>query len=212
MILFAIAIVVASSTDCLTTGLSYGCNNIILPIFSQLIITLTCTLTIVLCIILTNNITIHLISPRIARVIGAIILIILGLYKLSYQIIRTTAYRKRLNNQLKSSLLGIDLIVNICNQPKIADIDNNKNISPVESILVATALSIDGIAIGVGTGLAGVSLVFVALLGGLMLIGTYCSLKLGMYIGANLARKFNKNLGWLSGVLLMLIGIFNLIL
>jgi len=209
MIIFALAIALASSTDCFASGLSYGINKIRIPLISTLIVVGTCTFTLVASIVLGKYI-IEIFNISSTQNLGAIALLIMGIYKLISYIIKVITNKKQLNRSIKFSLFSLSFIINICNQPNSADIDNNKSISSFEAVFLAIALSIDGIAMGISTGLTQTSLAFVATIAGVLLLFTFCSITLGCYIGTTLSKKTNINLGWLSGILLIGIALYNI--
>lgn len=210
MILFVVTIAMASSTDCFASGLSYGCNKIFIPLKSVLIIVAVCTITFVVSLI-AGDYVVQFVDKDYAKTVGAIVLLFLGAYKLTSYTIKALTSKKQLDSQLKFSLFSLNFIVTICNQPEKADLDDNKSISCFESVFLAVALSLDGIAMGVSIGLGTTTFAFVGALTTVLLVSTFASLKVGVFIGRQLTKKTTLNLSWLSGVLLIGLALFNIL-
>lgn len=88
-----------------------------------------------------------------------------------------------------------------------ADADHSCTLCPKEALLLAVALSVDSLAVGVGLGWQKGSPVLVGVL--TLLLGTmgiFCGTK----IGVHLHRKRNWNCDWISGALLLMIALLHL--
>ncbi|MCL1944327.1 MAG: manganese efflux pump [Firmicutes bacterium] len=202
MIIFALAISIASSIDCLATGLSYGYDKIKIPIKSMLIIIFGSSATLVATLALGDELAKYIL-PDTAKMIGAIILFTLGFYKLLSYVVMKLTTQNNLDKHIKFNLFSLQFIVQVCNQPKAADWDSNHIISGIEAIFLTLALSIDGMAIGLGAGMSNITPLFVGIIAVLLLLFTFASIKIGLKIGTILANKSPLNLGWLSGLLLI---------
>jgi putative sporulation protein YtaF len=98
--------------------------------------------------------------------------------------------------------------LNIYADPQKADSDYSRVLSSLEATSLAVALSIDGLGAGFGAGLVAVNLIEVVLFS---LIFGIVSVMIGCYIGNKIAEKLTINLSWLSGILLILLGVLKLI-
>lgn len=89
-----------------------------------------------------------------------------------------------------------------------ADFNKSKDLGPKESLYLAVALSLDSLAIGFSSSLAGINyirVIFLSLLYGIVAV------QLGLLIGRKLVEKSNINISWLSGAILMVLAITKII-
>jgi len=138
-----------------------------------------------------------------------IILFILGIAKLLDSITKSII-RKHTNmkKELKFSFLNFKFILKLYADPEVADIDRSKTISPLESIGIAIALSLDGIAVGFGAALGNINGLAVFLFS---LITNALAVFLGCSLGNRVARKVRFNLSWISGVILLILAFSKLV-
>ena len=88
-----------------------------------------------------------------------------------------------------------------------ADMDFSKTISPIEAAFLASSLSLDGLAVGIGAALGNVNGLAVFLFS---LITNTVSIMVGCFIGNKIAIKTQINLSWLSGIVLIIIAFLKL--
>ncbi len=118
------------------------------------------------------------------------------------------ALRKRQGEGgLKFRFFNIDFVVCVYLDETKADCDSSKNLSAKEALTLALALSADSLASGFGAGLGNpniVRIVIASLLAGL------CAIAVGDFLGQKVSCK-KPNVSWLSGVILILLGLFKYI-
>lgn len=203
MFFAALTLTSACAMDCLVTGLAYGSDKIKIPIISGLIVNLTCTAILALSLFLGGLIG-NYIPPAVTLIIACSILILMGLYKIISSILKIVFKNRGYSpKEFKFSLFGFKFTVKICRPPQDFDVDKNKVLSSKEAVLLALALSLDGLAAGIGAGLVFTGLTFYLTIIIISLIPDFLFLYAGHFIGSKIAQKSPINLSWLSGLLLI---------
>lgn len=207
-ILESVIFITAISTDALIASLAYGSNKIKIPMISALVISFLCTA--ILGISLLIGVLFRAYIPiGVLHLISFSILFVLGIIKLLDNIIKASIDKHTvINKQIKFSLLNLNFILNIYANPKEADLDESKSLSPKEALSLAVALSIDSLAAGVGAALANINLP--ALLVASLLL-TVIAVKSGELLGNKLSEKLPFRLSWLSGIILISLAILRLL-
>jgi len=112
-----------------------------------------------------------------------------------------------IDKQIKFSFLNINFILNIYADPKEADLDESKTLSPKEALSLAVALSLDSLAAGLGVALGNVNIFAIILCS---LIFSMLSIKSGAFLGNKISDKAPFQLSWLSGILLIFLAFLRL--
>lgn len=200
IILESILFVIALSTDAFVASIAYGSNKIKIPFLSVQVITLICTG--VLSISLLVGMFLRPFLPELLlRAISFSILFLLGITRLLDNIIKAIINKNAtLSKEIKFHLFDLNFILNIYANPKEADIDQSKTLSPKEALSLAIALSIDSLAAGVGAALGNVNIPAVILAS---LVFSAIAVKAGELIGNKISEKVPFDLSWLSGTLLI---------
>lgn len=81
-----------------------------------------------------------------------------------------------------------------------------------ETILLGIMLSIDGMTAGIGASMTFLSLTFIFIVLGISLFSDVIFYMLGQQLGQKFAQKTSLDLGWLSGVVLLLLGALHFVL
>ncbi len=82
---------------------------------------------------------------------------LLGVVKLFDSAIKMRIRKHKIDRQVKFSFLSLHFILNVYADPQKADADQSRVLSPLEAVSVSVALSLDGLAVGFGAGLANVN-------------------------------------------------------
>jgi len=199
-VLHAAAIAVSISLDALAASFAYGCKKIKIPITSLIIISLVCAIVIGISFLFGTMLVGH-IPNWLAIGLSFTILFIIGIIKL-FDSITKTIIRKytQINKEIKLSVLNFKLVLRLYADPEAADVDVSKSISPQEAVVLATSLSLDGFAIGLGAAMISVNgWILVALT---LLIGFFALLS-GCWLGNKAAHKLRFNISWLAGIILV---------
>jgi len=203
----ALFLTFALSVDAMVSGFAYGTKQIKIPISSIIIINIICS-SMLAAAMLAGNYLNQFIPERMATIICFILLLILGAIKLFDSFFKTLINK---NNGIKKiinfSLFNIRFILNIYANPESADRDASCVLSPIEAISLAIALSLDGLAVGFGTGLKETDIFLVTLLS---LFTNAAAILIGCQIGNTLARKVHLNLSWIGGLLLIILAFMKL--
>ncbi|MCL2556644.1 MAG: manganese efflux pump [Firmicutes bacterium] len=199
MILEAFLLTLAISIDAFASGFAYGTNRIKIPIISVLIISFIGSTFLGISLFFGSIIS-QIIPPIIAIIICSVVLIGLGLSKILGGLIKRKL-AKRKNTLLK-----------VCGAPIEADLDQSKILSIKEACILAVALALDAMAVGIGAGLINPNIKFYLVIISFSLIMDIILLSLGTFIGSKIAKKSKINLSWLGGLILIGVAIMNIFL
>lgn len=187
-------LLVIFSLDTLFVSISYSIKNIKISLKSTLLISLICLFSLLISLFITNNFK-HILNQDIGKIISSIILLILGLYNL-------------FQNKIKKNLKSKNKIIEIYLDETKADLDNSKNISYKEALLLSTILSLDSLLGGVSIGFMKYNLFYIIILSFILnVLFILC----GILIGKNLRNVYNFNTSYISGAILLLIAILKII-
>lgn len=185
----SILLAISSSIDSLGIGITYGIKNTKISFIGKIILFIVSLLSAYLSIFLGNFIQ-NIFPNFLTKLLGSFILIFMGIY------IFLESSKKKDSNS------------NIFNNPISSDLDNSKVIDSKESLLLAIALSLDSLCIGIGSAISDINLTFFPLLVSIFQI---ILLSFGAFLGVHINKiyKLPQNI-WslMSGILLIFIGIF----
>lgn len=200
-------LVIALSVDAFVASFAYGSDKIKIPVISVAIISSICSMVLIVSTLLGSFIK-QFIPPHSTNIICFIILFILGTIKLFDSSIKSFIRKNaNLKKELKFSAFNLSFILNIYADPQNADCDSSKILSPAEAAPLAFALSIDGLAVGIGAGLVTINFVEIVILS---LLSNAIAVLLGSYMGYKIAESTDLNLSWISGTLLIILSFMKL--
>lgn len=198
----------ALSLDTFTAGVALGTQKITVPFQSVLAISLTCSASLWLAISLGGWIG-NWISPRTGAVIGCIILVMMGSVRLFDGVIKELLRRCCENKEgMVFYRKNLKIFLQVCVDSAQADFNRSQSLSVPEAISLAVALSVDGLAAGVGAGILDVSHWLIFLIA--MLINLF-AVHLGCRTGIRFSRKHEQDISWVAGALLIVLGLIKLI-
>ncbi len=205
-ILLAEALILAAtlSIDSFAVAFSYGSSRIRIPFRSAFVLNGIC------CAILGISLFFGtLLKPFMPPAAGAVIcfaiLFLIGLAKLLDNITKTLIrHHFNLTKRIQFSLFNFGFILDIYANPETADADSSKSISPAESCSLAVALSLDGMAVGLGAALGNIHIPML-LFSSFFLNGA--AILSGVWLGEHLARKMRFDLSWVSGAILIALAV-----
>ena len=187
-------LLVIFSLDTLFVSISYSIKNIKISLKSTLLISLICLFSLLISLFITNNFK-HILNQDIGKIISSIILLILGLYNL-------------FQDKIKKNLKSKNKIIEIYLDETKADLDDSKNISYKEALLLSTILSLDSLLGGISIGFMKYNLFYIIILSFFLnILLIIC----GNLIGKKLGNVCNFNISYLSGIILLLISILKII-
>jgi len=208
----AIILVAALSLDAFVASFSYGVNKIKIPFASCVVITLIASSFLAAALFIGAAFS-SVIPSSVAKGLGAGILIVIGTAKLFDSLIK--GYIKKHNGvdkKIAFKLSSLSFILSIYADPAVADADESKCLSVREAAALAIVLSIDGLTAGLGAGLAAENVLSILFIIGVSIIGGVLFILLGALLGRFVAKKSNLSLAWISGLLLIGLGVASLFL
>lgn len=198
----------ALSLDTFTAGVALGTQKIMVPFRSVLAISLTCSASLWLATSLGGWIG-NWISPRTGAVIGCVILVMMGSVRLFDGVIKELLRRCCENKEgMVFYRKNLKIFLQVCVDSAQADFNRSQSLSVPEAISLAAALSVDGLAAGVGAGILDVSHWLIFLIA--MLINLF-AVHLGCRTGIRFSRKHEQDISWVAGALLIVLGLIKLI-
>ena len=121
--------------------------------------------------------------------------------------IAKTFLRNKSRKNLSFSISGVGFVVSVFLDETKADTDKSKTLSPREALTLAIALSADSLGSGFGAGLAGAGILPVCIMSfGAGLAAVAAGAKAGAVTG-----KKRPGISWISGILLIILAVMNLI-
>lgn len=216
----AILMAVALSLDGFGVGLAYGLRRIRIPVNSLIAIAMCTVMAMGISMLFGGWVTlwIELIS---ARLLGASILLTLGIFQLGKAIWNRkeevfpeavpAMAMIRPNPVLEPvsvlQLRFFGLVIQVLKTPDIADVDGSGVISLRESFLLGCALAVDAFASGIGAAMAGMTISVI----GIVALTQIMMLRLGQQMAGKIPVNWTNKAEYLPGVVLILIGLGKLI-
>jgi putative sporulation protein YtaF len=137
-----------------------------------------------------------ILGRKFASYISMIILFIIG------TLLIIDAFKEKKKNTNKKEK---DKLINIINNPEMADLDNSKEIDFKEATILAVALSINNIGGGLSAGMIGLNVIFVGLLSAIL---SFTALWAGNFITTFFRKlKIGNKANLIAGLLLIILGI-----
>ncbi len=214
----------AVSLDSFGVGITYGLRQVKIPLLSIAIISALSGVVIGISMQV-GVLLAHFVSPTIASVVGAIILIVMGLWSLIQMLVQKEkdqvvepvkakkiekSPRPPMERQVFSlEIRKFGLVIQILRTPSSADVDKSGSISGYEAMWLGIALSLDAFGAGLGAALLGFSplstSLVIALFSGSFLV-------MGMNAGFRFATKsWTRHMTALPALMLIIMGIMKLL-
>jgi putative sporulation protein YtaF len=209
-VLGATLLAVSLSMDALGIGISYGIRGIKTPWRARLIICLISMLFTGAAVGL-GSVLLMLISPQAARLLGAGMLVALGLFIIFQSFMeknKDEPKQPKKGDKIASiALKSLGVTITIMRNPAECDFDESKHIDAFEAVYLGVALSIDSFGAGISSAVSGLSSMLVPLAAGLCQILFLCA---GDLFGRKLRmfRRVNSQVFVvISGVLLIVLAV-----
>lgn len=206
--LASLLLVLSISLDSFIASIAYGTNKIKIPFKSVLIIDIISSLVLGFSLAL-GSIIKDFIPQTIAVTFSFIILLSLGIYRLFEFLFKDYILKhSNSNTPFTFKLFDFKFVMEIYADETKADFDNSKILSSREAFYLSLALSLDSLAVGFGSSLVTINIleiIFICLITGIIAIS------LGVFIGEKFAQKFNFELSWLSGILLIILAFMRIL-
>lgn len=197
VILFAIS----SSLDNLVIGTAYGLKKIKIRLTSNIIIAIITSLGTFLAMYLGEYIT-EFLPVSIADSLGAVVILLVGVYF----VVQSGINHIRDKKATEVALKDIDAMVEYADE---SDLNKSGSIEIKEAILVSIGLSVNNLGSGIAASLTGLPIYTTVIT---TFIFSIITIIVGQYLGSSLlGRFFGRYSPMISGVLLVLLGIAELL-
>lgn len=191
------AISVASNLDNAGVGIAYGVRGVKISAIANAIIAIISGVATYIAGV-AGNLTVHYVSPRVATVIGAVVMLLVGLWVL------TEPWREKLRKESRNGTV----FSRILDDPMVADFDKSHTISLSEALILGVALALNALAGGFDAGTAHIGVLGTSIG---VAVFSYALLGVSAYIGRKYAAEWLGNKATIvAGLLLIAIGIHQL--
>ncbi len=200
-------LVSALSLDAFAASFAYGTNKIRIPLKSAVVISLICS-AMLGGALFAGQLLQNIIPERLTAGICFTILLLLSLTKFFDFFIKIWIRKsKDASPKVDFHFLNFHFLLQLMCDATQADVDDSKELSSREAVALSLALSFDGLAAGLGAGMAGSSLPAVLLFSFLL---SMFAVIVGCFIGNKVAGKTELSLTWVSGVILLILAFLKL--
>lgn len=198
-----ILLVLAVSIDAFLAAFSLGAEKIHIPPLSAAVISLICT-AVLSCSVLVSSVIGSALPEKYCLAIGGAILIIMGTVSLFQNMLKSALRKRQGEGGVSFKFFSFDFVIRVYLDETQADSDRSKRLSAREAVTLALVLSPDSLASGLGAGLGGAGIIRIAAVSAVFGLAA-------VWLGSALGRKISHRkpvLSWLSGVMLIALGIF----
>ncbi|WMJ87251.1 manganese efflux pump [Anaerocolumna sp. MB42-C2] len=186
-ILMIVFLTFAATADSFIIAFNYGIKKVIISNSSNFFISFLCLCGTLFSMFIGKTLG-GFVSAEMADIIGSIVLVGFAVYML----FNTVYSDKKGEHQYTQD-------------PSVVDKDNSKVIELRESLLIGIFLSINNMGMGIGAGIAGMSVSVTPLI---CAAASFIFIKAGCILGRHItSQKLSKNLEMFSAVLVLLLGI-----
>jgi putative Mn2+ efflux pump MntP len=185
-IMQAAALSLTLSADAFAAAFAYGCMGTKIPLKSGVIINIVCT-AFLAAALFAGAYAAGFVPAGIGTIICFIVLSAIGGYKL-YQGLRAGSPAENVNPS--------------------CPVTPPKMLKPLEAAILATGLSLDGLAAGFGAALGGVN---AAVMLGSSLAAHMAAIPLGCMLGRQLSQKSRCNIAWVGGAVIIALAFVQLL-
>ncbi|KOF55628.1 MULTISPECIES: sporulation membrane protein YtaF [Clostridium] len=201
LILSALLFSLSSNLDNLVIGIAYGVKNIKIGTFANLLIAIVTSIGTFLSMSIGKYIS-KLLPHYVANSLGAIIIIILGIYFIIQSIIK-------LMNNTKQKELSLKDITDMLEYAETSDLDKSGDINIKEASFVALGLTFNNLGTGIAASITGVNITFTV---AFTFIFSIITIIIGEVFGTHvLGKVLGKYAPLISGILLIILGIVEFI-
>ncbi len=204
----SLLLVLSLCIDALVASFAYGTNKIKIPFISGAIMSIISTVFLAIALGLGSWFK-NFLPLDITSFLSFGVLLILGISRLFEGILKNFLNKKALDpSHIEFNLFDFKLILNVYADATKADLDHSKILSTKEAIYLGIALSLDSLIVGLGFGLNNVNLLQTL---SLSIILHGLAIFLGVLLGKKCVETLNIDISWLSGFILILLAILNLL-
>lgn len=221
-LLYILFLAFAISLDGFFVGVTYGIRRIKVGVTPLFIISTTSGLVIFGTMTLGSSL-LAVLSPELGQLIGAIILIGVGLL-VSYQTYKSVKVQNEVNEGYSIiyadekvmipeqvvtwQIKPLGIIIKILREPTKADFDASGTISNYEAVFLGLALALDALGAGFGAALTGFHPILIPVV---VALSKFIFISSGNMMGTRFANLLNTRTAYLPGLILILLGVTKLL-
>lgn len=204
----ALILSVALSVDAFLAAFAYGGQKIKVPAASVATIGILCGL-VLLVTLKVGTLLGPMLGESVGKMISFLVLLILGAVRLADSFVKSYIRKRQgRSKELEFSAFNLRFILRIYADPQLADADSSNALSVKEAVALSIALSLDGIAAGVGAGITGLNTWLTV---GVFVVLTVLAIKVGCALGNRIAGKLKRDISWISGAMLMVLAFIKML-
>lgn len=198
-----ILFVLSASIDNFTISVAYGCKNIKIGFFSNLVIAIISALGTFIAMFF-GKALLNILTINIANIIGSLALLLIGIY-FFIDYLKTKKKPPCHEISKKENKTASDIL----KYPELADVDKSGSIDIKESVILAIALSLNNLALGIAASASGLNLELTVLF---TFIFSLVLIPLGSILSKKILGRFIGEKGSLiSSLIIIFISILNLL-
>ncbi|WP_055071372.1 sporulation membrane protein YtaF [Clostridium massiliamazoniense] len=198
-----ILFVLSASIDNFTISVAYGCKNIKIGFFSNLVIAIISALGTFIAMFF-GKALLNILTINIANIIGSLALLLIGIY-FFIDYLKTKKKPSCHEISKKENKTASDIL----KYPELADVDKSGSIDIKESVILAIALSLNNLALGIAASASGLNLELTVLF---TFIFSLVLIPLGSILSKKILGRFIGEKGSLiSSLIIIFISILNLL-
>ncbi len=212
-LLTILLLALSCNLDNVGVGIAYGARGIGIPLASNLLIALVTAAGTGICIVFGRQIF-QVLPGEVGVIVGAVLLIGMGVWVIRQEVGEKSPQDQEAPSTVPAQELTqeswLRRLLLVLQQPVLADKDSSGHIDLKESFLLSMALMLNNIPNGVGAGMLGLSTWLTTLMVGVLSVVTFW---VGIGLGRSLGvRWLGRHAGTISGLLLVVIGLVEIIL
>jgi len=209
-IFYVLLLGLAVSIDGFVAGIAYGLKNIRMPFTSLSIVGVVAGICTAIAMVMAYLVG-QFINTDVAIAIGALLLIMLGLWSLFQEYITKDIAFYEMDGEVTARKLTFSLgrlVISIMSKPETADVDKLGIISPLEAVFLGVALGADAMVGTFAATLMGPMPLYTPVVIGIIHMLCIAS---GFYSSQKfISERMKKRFPYLPGALLILLGILRL--
>ena len=211
MFLSVLLLCVSLNLDALCVGLTYGVRKIRIPCLSKIILFVLSAFFSMVAIFCGRWLLLYF-PPLIAKLIGALILLLLGLFTVIKALLFSPDGSEETNYKvIDFSIKQVSITIKIMKNPVACDMNLSCSIEPKEALYLGVALSIDALAAGIAASMNGINHIVIPFI---IAIFQFLFLSAGRFLGTKFENRFQikmKTINMIAGAMLILLSIIRMV-
>ena len=207
----SLLLVLALSLDAFVAAIAYGANNIVIPVSSIIIINAVGSGFLALSIFLGSWIK-NFVPGNWCTLLSFTILMSLGIFYLFEGLVKNLLSKTpHAQKQMNFKVLDLKIVLDIYLDETRADLDDSHHLSSKEALYLATALSLDSLAVGFGSSLGNVHYLHYVQVISLSWAFGMLAVVAGLGLGKSITKMTRVDLSWISGLFLVILAFLRLL-